>query len=645
MSKIKILKEEISNRIAAGEVIERPASVVKELVDNSIDSGANKIQISIQNGGASLIQVVDNGCGMDQDDALMCLEAHATSKIRDVNDLENITTFGFRGEALPSIASVSRFTLLTREHSAIEGTRVQCEGGTIQAVETTGCPPGTSITIKNLFYNVPARKKFMRSQATEEAHIHETVLLLALSRLDIHIELKFNNRLIFSIPPADDIRTRASLLFGKALAKELVPVNFVSEGISITGLCSRAATTRKNRKEQRSFINGRPVQAPSIYQGIKEAYTGRVEKGTFPPCLLYYIMNPNRVDINVHPAKREVRFNENRLITQITEQAILQALEEELRQDEQIAANTAPETNLDFSNLEEELPAEFLDHSFSKEEQEEAKQASWESHRPDGNNPESLDVSSANHEAVSAPSAIKATPKPFPQIPPSPKPNVTEIKPDISRLKPNIPKASGSIAPTANLSNLTFNDLTIIGQYSKKMILCESPAGLVIINVNAARERILFEELRHQMENKDIPSQSLLIPVNLDLPQSDVLLLKKFQDKICSIGFEIEHFGGNTFILSAVPSNYPQTNLQQVIFDLIDQLRENPDGLKRQAENMLIQLISKSTVRRQKKLNDIEIKGLLSELAQCQHPYSCPQGKPVVINFSENDLNRRFGLK
>ena len=638
MSKIKILKEEISNRIAAGEVIERPASVVKELVDNSIDSGANKIQISIQNGGASLIQVVDNGCGMDQDDALMCLEAHATSKIRDVNDLENITTFGFRGEALPSIASVSRFTLLTREHSAIEGTRVQCEGGTIQAVETTGCPPGTSITIKNLFYNVPARKKFMRSQATEEAHIHETVLLLALSRLDIHIELKFNNRLIFSIPPADDIRTRASLLFGKALAKELVPVNFVSDGISITGLCSRAATTRKNRKEQRSFINGRPVQAPSIYQGIKEAYTGRVEKGTFPPCLLYYIMNPNRVDINVHPAKREVRFNENRLITQITEQAILQALEEELRQDEQIANNTAPETNIDFSNMEEELPAEFLDHSFSKEEQAQAKasaQDSWKPHRPDEN----------KTVAKEAPSIDRPKPTPSPQISPSPRAITPEIKPDISRLKPSIPKPSGSIAPTANLSNLTFNDLTIIGQYSKKMILCESPAGLVIINVNAARERILFEELRHQMENKDIPSQSLLIPVNLDLPQADVLLLKKFQDKICSIGFEIEHFGGNTFILSAVPSNYPQTNLQQVIFDLIDQLRENPDGLKRQAENMLIQLISKSTVRRQKKLNDIEIKGLLNELAQCQHPYSCPQGKPVVINFSENDLNRRFGLK
>ena len=633
MSKIKILKEEISNRIAAGEVIERPASVVKELVDNSIDSGANKIQISIQNGGSSLIQVIDNGCGMDQDDALMCLEAHATSKIRDVNDLENITTFGFRGEALPSIASVSRFTLLSREHSAIEGSKVLCEGGTIQSVENAGCPPGTSITIKNLFYNVPARKKFMRSQATEEAHIHETVLLLALSRLDIHIELKFNGRLIFSIPPAEDIRTRAALLFGKALSKELVAVNYVDQGISVTGLCSRAATTRKNRKEQRSFINGRPVQAPAIYQGIKEAYTGRIEKGTFPPCLLYFIMNPNRVDINVHPAKREVRFNESRLITQITEQALLQALDEEARQEEQISNNTETPQNIDFSSLEEEIPKEFLENNFSEADFEASKAQT--------------PVENSTH----SPSRVSpASPSPsFPQASPTTNlPQTTLSSPpkaDISKLKANIPKATGSIAPTQNLSNLTFNDLTIIGQYSKKMILCESPAGLVIVNITAARERILFEELRLQQENKDILSQSLLIPINLDLPQSDVLILKKHQAKICSVGFEIEHFGGNSFILSAVPTNYPQSNLQQVIFDLIDQIRENPDGLKRQSENLLIQMISKSTVKRQKKLNDLEIKGLLNELAQCQHPYSCPQGKPVVINFSENDLNRRFGLR
>ena len=325
VSKIQILKEEISNRIAAGEVIERPASVVKELVDNAIDAGATRIFINIEKAGSRLIQVSDNGSGMDRDDALLCLEAHATSKIRNVEDLDSIATFGFRGEAIPSIASVSRFELNTRQQESIEGT-VLCEGGTIKDVEASGCPAGTTISIRNLFYNVPARKKFLRSDATEEAHIHEIALLLALSRLDIHVELRFNGRLIFSVPAADDIRTRAALLFGRDSMKEMLAVNYAEAGIMVTGLVSRPGMSRNTRKEQRVFINGRPVAAPAIYNGIKEAYEGLIIKGRHAPCLLYYVMNPSRVDINVHPAKREVRFKENHLIGKITAAAVGNAL-------------------------------------------------------------------------------------------------------------------------------------------------------------------------------------------------------------------------------------------------------------------------------------------------------------------------------
>ena len=627
MSVIRVLKEEISNRIAAGEVIERPASVVKELVDNAIDAGADRIFIHIEKAGSRLIQITDNGSGMDKDDAMLCLEAHATSKIKNIEDLDSIGTFGFRGEAIPSIASVSRFEINTRQHDAIEGTKVICEGGTIKAVEAVGCPPGTCMSVRNLFFNVPARKKFLRAAATEEAHIHETALLLALSRMDIFMELKFDNRVIFSVPAADNLRTRASLLFGRELVKEMLPVNYAEAGIMITGLIARPGVTRKTRKEQRVFVNGRPVDAVSIYTGIKEAYEGMVVKGRHAPCLLYFVMDPSRVDINVHPAKREVRFKENHLLGKITAAAVSQALR-----------------GLSGSSIQVSAP------SFMEKE-------------------ERLEDSHTSASQAPKDSPAQSLPKPRPLMP----------KPDISRVskpvfiqpvetniesKAPIESAAENLQPEHTESELkedikapepeqavrtnedAFDELNIIGQYSSKYILAENRSGLVMLSVRSAKERILFEKLQSQIKNKTAEAQFLLLPISIELSPADTRLVNKYMENINSVGFEVEPFGGNTFVISAIPASFPDENINGIFLDIIDKLRENPRELKKHAENFLLKTICRSAMRRiNKPLAPEEIQHLLKELGKTKMPYSCPEGRPTLIHFSENELLRRFGRK
>ena len=623
MSKIHILKEEISNRIAAGEVIERPSSVVKELVDNAIDAGSTRILINIVNGGSSLIQVTDNGSGMDNNDALMCLEAHATSKIRDVDDLERISTFGFRGEAMPSIASVSRFTILTRQHSSIEGTRVEVEGGTIRNVQSTGCPPGTTISVKNLFFNVPARKKFLRSRSTEEGHIQEIVLLLALSRLDLFLELKFNGRTVFSVPPTEDIRTRAALLFGRSMVNEMIPVNFTDSGITITGLIGRPGLTRRNRKEQRTFVNGRPVESASLYNGLKDAYFGLIEKGQFCPCLLYYILDPAQVDINVHPAKREVRFNNDRLISTITSRAAKAALfPGEIPKEEESTENF--DTPTDFISS---TPSEELETSFEIDPISTSKAQSFvpNTDRVTMPTPDTSHFESPSKDQSSEPTAPskRSFPEPVP----------------LTHKVTNAPQVSAS--PKANITDDTFGELTVLGLHQKRYIITSTPTGLVLVNVRAAQERILFEKLLSK--TRETISQPLLLPIHLEFPQADTAIIKKHLPEILKLGFEMEHFGGLTYIISSVPADFPQENVNGVINDLIDQLREASHTIKRQRDHYLIKSVCQSAVRHYKELKAFEMEHLLKELSHCQMPYSCPQEKPTLLNFSNNELGKRFG--
>ncbi|MBP5301163.1 MAG: DNA mismatch repair endonuclease MutL, partial [Victivallales bacterium] len=326
MGIIKVLPAEVAGRIAAGEVIERPASVIKELVENSIDAGATRIRVVTEQGGQKLIQVVDNGKGMDREDAIMCLAAHATSKISREGDVGQIATLGFRGEALPSISSVSRFELQTRQAEQLTGTEVIVNNGVIQDVRDCGCAPGTSIKVAWLFGNLPARRKFLKGPATEDDHIQEMLLLLALSRPEIAFELLQNGRSVIRVPANGDLGQRIQLLLGKDAFAAMLPVDYAEDGVRVRGFISKPGFTRSSRRDQRVVVNGRAASAETVFFAIREAYGNLVMKGRYPGVVLYIDLAPDRVDVNVNPAKREVRFREPMRVARVVGTALRAAL-------------------------------------------------------------------------------------------------------------------------------------------------------------------------------------------------------------------------------------------------------------------------------------------------------------------------------
>ncbi|MDD2524637.1 MAG: DNA mismatch repair endonuclease MutL, partial [Endomicrobiaceae bacterium] len=326
MGKIRVLPEHVCNRIAAGEVIERPASVVKELVENALDAGALTVRVNIEKSGTKLIAVSDDGSGMDPDDALQCLEPHATSKIFTEKDILEISTFGFRGEAVPSIASIARFTIRTRQKESLEGTEVTSIGGKVVSAAPAGCAPGTEMIVKDLFFNTPARKKFLRSGPTEDSHIQESLMMLSLSNPHVSFELVMDGRKAFSSPASDTLLPRIRSFFGQEMEKGLMPLKYSASDIKVSGYIARHGFTRTSRREQRIFINGRPVEALPVYQGIRDGYGSLVEKGRFPPVLLFLRVDPLMIDVNVHPAKRDIRFKNPQLVSSVVSEAVRSTL-------------------------------------------------------------------------------------------------------------------------------------------------------------------------------------------------------------------------------------------------------------------------------------------------------------------------------
>ena len=326
MSVIKILPEYISNRIAAGEVVVRPASVVKELVENSLDAGARKITVNIEQGGEKLIAVIDDGAGMDADDLLLCLEQHATSKIDRAEDIDNLTSFGFRGEALPSIAAVSRLTIRSRRHESGEGNEVNVHGGKFVNTAPVGMAPGTEMIVSNLFFNTPARKKFLKTQATEEKHIIEAVFMLSLPYPEVAFELIIDKKQVYSSPAHKSLLPRIKSYLGAAVSEAFMPLSFADYGIRITGFIARHGLTKTTRREQRVFVNGRGVDSPAIYRGIRSGYGTLLEKGRFPPVILFVAVDPAQVDVNVHPQKREIRFRREGQLVKVVTAAVSQVL-------------------------------------------------------------------------------------------------------------------------------------------------------------------------------------------------------------------------------------------------------------------------------------------------------------------------------
>ena len=610
MSRIKVLSENISNRIAAGEVIERPASVVKELVENSIDSGASAIVVEIEKAGRKLIAVTDNGSGMDKDDALMCLEPHATSKIKCADDIDNIITLGFRGEAIPSIASVSHFSLTTRLHDSLEGFGVNVRGGKVLAAEPAGCAPGTRIEARELFFNVPARKKFLHADATEERHIQEILYMLSLPYPGISFELIMDGRKIFSSPAHDNLMPRIKTFFGKSYAEHMLPVNYSDAGISVNGFVARHGLTRSSRREQRTFFNGRPVEAPPAYRGIRDGFGGLLEKGRFAPCILFIRLSPHDIDINVHPAKREVRLKNEYKVSGVITEAVRAALRQSPAPSVTLDARIPLKSLLNGAQINYEIPtAEQADLQFDTD----------------------IPVSSPVYADIPAEPEEDFAPEPAKtniQEPPFPSPEpVPSISVDNTAL--NLP-GSGNVQ--------------ILGFIDETYILGISTDGLLIIDQHAAHERVMFERLLNAAR-RGVASQQLLLPIALELSRAEATFVSKYSESFLKLGFEVEPLSSNTVMLNAIPGSLSQENAGGLLRDMLSELLEEGKASSKLDMEALAMASCKAAVKAHDRLTLEEARSLFRQMAECELPFSCPHGRPTIINISVRELERRFGRK
>ena len=612
MSLIRVLPENISNKIAAGEVIDRPASVVKELVENSIDASARNIYVNIEGSGKKLISVVDDGSGMDPDDALLCLEPHATSKIRKEEDISNIITMGFRGEALPSIASISRLRLRTRKHEMMEGTEVLVHGGRFISENPVGCAPGTEIRISDIFYNTPARKKFLKSPATEEKHIFESFCLLSLANPEIAFKLKMDGKTAISTPADKSILPRLGVFLGSHAISSFVPVDYERAGIRVSGYVSRPGYVKNNRREQRVFINGRPIKTNIAYSAIRDAYNSMVMKGSYPVITLFIQLDPRDVDINVHPAKHEARFHNERLISSVIRQGISESLREVIQPVPAVSTQ-----KLSLNSILTGAEITYRKRDIFNSENAMLPIADFNSPKPIHIENESP-VLARNRDYGSFPSSTN---------------NVTDFE--------NI-KATDDLKKVLSLPGSGI--INILGFVDDTYILGTSDIGLLVIDQHAAHERILFEKLLNENDDK-AHSQKLLLPITINLNRIEANLIKKQKDAFYRLGFEIEPFGDNTVLVTAIPPDFSMDNISGLISDLLDSIIASNESTSKIDDSSIARVACRLAVKAHDVLSILEAKELINRLAECKLPFSCPHGRPTVINVSYKELEKRFGRK
>ena len=627
MSKIQLLTERIYNKIAAGEVVERPASVLKELLENSLDAGALRITVAVRQGGEQLISVTDDGEGMDPDDAILCFEAHATSKIKTEKDLFAITSFGFRGEAMPSIASVAKVTLHTRRRDSAEGFEVVINGGKMLASAPFGCAPGTEVVVRDLFFNTPARKKFLRSRATEEKHIAEMITNISLAHPEIGFELTFDGRPFLSSPAAKDPLPRIRALFGRDYADAMIPVSGSEHGITVNGFIARRSFTRPTRMEQRIFVNGRPVESQAVYRGIREGCGPTLDKGRYQPCILFLSLDPSRVDVNVHPAKREVRFSSDYEVTGSVRSAVAAAL------------RTAETAALDlggslFSSREAECPGNVSPAPFP-----DIPAVPFDTART----PETalLDRVMANAFVDYTPSALTAPPVRAVSLPGFSEPRERS---GVTPLPEQSEESAGGERALAGGKQAEPLGVRLIGIFSDTYILAEKPDGLVLIDQHAAHERILFERILKGVDGT--LSQRLLIPVTIELSRPDMAFLSRNAEFVEQVGYEVELFGQNTVKLSAIPAALPQDRAGDTFRDMLSRAIDSGSSATARTDLETVAMSAcKAAVKANDKLTVEEAVALLKQLAQCEQPFTCPHGRPTILNISTREIERRFGRR
>ncbi len=579
LGKISVLTPDLIGKIAAGEVVERPASVVKELVENSIDAGSTRVEIVVKGGGRLLIRVQDDGEGMSREDAILAFQRHATSKIRTDQDLLSIQTLGFRGEALPSIAAVSKVRMVTASRgSRGVGTELFLEGGKLLKVQEAGIPEGTLVEVKELFFNTPARLKFLRSVSTETGHISHLLHQQALAHPEISFRLSHENRLLMDLPSVQDRTQRVRQIYGDSLTQHLLLVQSEWGGIKIWGMITKPPHTKSTRAYQEVFVNRRAISSPFVLHAVYEAYDTALMKGQHPVILLFLEMDGRMVDVNVHPAKREVRFRDQRLVYDLIRECVKSGLEQTSRKD------------LHPSGFEEPTP-----HGDRIQEAI----ATYLKTRPDVVVPKEEILPGAQHTTLLEEKTAS---------------HLTE-------------------APVQVLS---------LGQVYRTYILASIQEDLWIIDQHAAHERIAFERLRKGYKERRVVSQALLIPQPIELGYRETAILNRYREELRELGIEIEPFGKNGFIIKAVPELLGEVDLKPLILDLVEELLSlgGSERMEKAVEKVL--MACHRVVKAHEPLNEEGIRALLKQLDEVDFSSSCPHGRPIFREISFQDIERMF---
>lgn len=614
---IKILPEDLANKIAAGEVVERPAAAVKELIENAIDAGANRITVEIRAGGKQYIRVIDNGAGMSRDDAQLAFARHATSKISDVDDLSRIGTFGFRGEALPSIASVARVELVTNTPDGLAGTRIRIEGGQVIDVEDAGRAGGTTITVSHLFYNVPARRKFQRGADTEQRHVVSVLTSIALAYPEIGFTLMADGREALALPPVANVYTRSRAVIGDTLMDQMIPVTFEDHFIRISGFISRPDAARIARTNQHLFINLRPIANRTVNHAVYEGYGTLLPKDKYPFTILYLTIDLDQVDVNVHPTKREVRFSNDAFVYERVMRAVRLSLQ---------SSDIVPDFQAETPMIAAMTPSGAL--------QNDALFAAGLT-RPVRQKVQ-IDLFTALSQVPHAsPATWEYTPGK--ETPPDPA-NAPDQGPGPSQSSQK-PAEQGPQTPSPE------SGLVSLWQLHQAYIFASIKGGLVVIDQHAAHERILFEKALETMGESSGASQQLLFPLTIDMTLPQFALVKEHLDLFNRLGFHLKLFGGQTVVVDAVPA-LCQTNSEETLLQwMVDELEHQPVADLNPEERIALAFANRAGITKGVALSQQEMNALMNDLFATSMPYVSPRGRPIVVRMSMEEIERRFNKK
>ena len=653
MPQIALLSQETIDKIAAGEVIERPSSVVKELVENAIDAGSSAVTVEIKEGGISFIRISDNGCGIEREQIPLAFLRHSTSKIKSVEDLFTVTSLGFRGEALSSIAAVSQVELITKTNGDFTGSRYLIEGSKEVSLEEIGAPDGTTFIIRNLFYNTPARKKFLKSAQTEGTYIHELMQRMILSHPDVAFKFIMNNQVKLQSSGNGNIKDIIYHLYGRDITKALLPIAHESELFKVSGFIGKPMISRGNRGYELYFVNGRFIRSQILSKAIEDAFKPFLMQHQYPFTVLYFEIDSSLLDVNVHPTKMELRFsNQQELYREV--QSILSAALVHRDIIPEVPVDTPKKNEMEVPKIEKVMPEPFEQKRLEEIRKAVRKDSPYEIKYPVSRPMGTGSVNSAAQEKLL--DTIKSMPpedmmeeriqkEPLPEQ--SKKETEKELAKEAYVLREEETygaKPEGSYEQGSFLKEEEMAKQKIIGQLFDTYWLVEYNDRLFIVDQHAAHEKVMYEKLKKQFEKKEFTSQAISPPIVITLSMREAEVLERFKEQFTKLGFEIEHFGGAEYSICGVPGNLYRLNTRDVLIEMLDELT---DGISERATTDVIldkiaSMSCKAAVKGSQRLSLPEMEQLMKDLMKLDNPYNCPHGRPTIIAMSKYEIEKKF---